>query len=63
MDSTDTGACEHGVSGLGHHGHVDGDAIALANTEALEQVREAADLQGGLRNDAQLSASGSDEER
>lgn len=53
MDSTDTGACEHGVGGLGHHGHVDGDTIALANTEALEQVREAADLRKNLRNNAQ----------
>ncbi|MNX90082.1 hypothetical protein D3C86_1221160 [compost metagenome] len=40
----DAGAGEHGHRRLGHHRHVDGDAIARPNSQGEQDARELADL-------------------
>ena len=44
VDGTDAGACEQGHGELGAHAHVDGDAVAFADAELLEDGGEALDL-------------------
>jgi hypothetical protein len=44
VDRPDAGAREHGDGGLGHHGQVEDDAVALLDAVALEDVGEAANL-------------------
>lgn len=44
VDGADANAGEQGDDGLGHHGHVDGDGVALLDAHVLEHVRELADL-------------------
>jgi hypothetical protein len=48
VDRADADDGEHRGHRLGDHGHVDGDAVALADAQALEDVREALDLVGQL---------------
>ena len=43
VDGTDAGAGEHGDGGLGDHGHVDDDPVALGHPQAGEDAGEAAD--------------------
>ena len=40
----DAGAGQHGVGGLGNHGHVDTDTVALAHPALLEHVGQFADV-------------------
>ena len=42
MYGADARAREHGVARLGHHGHVQADAVALAHALGLERVGELA---------------------
>ncbi len=44
VDGADAGAGQHGDDGLRHHRHVDGDAVALLDAEALQGVGEQVDL-------------------
>ena len=44
VDRADTGAGQHGKGGLGDHRHVDQDAVALFNSEILEDGRHAHDF-------------------
>src|SRR5690606_31126484 len=44
VDGADAGARQHRYGGLGDHGHVDGDPVALLYAPGLEYVAEAADL-------------------
>src|SRR6202012_3714734 len=41
MHRTDARASEHGNGQLRRHAHVDGNAVALLNAQALERVRKA----------------------
>ena len=43
MDGADAGAGQHGDGGFRDHRQVDGDAVALADTEVAQRVGEAAD--------------------
>jgi hypothetical protein len=57
VDRADAGAGQHRHRRLGHVGHVDGDAVALAHTLALEDIGEAADfaVQLGISEAAALA--------
>src|ERR1700704_6092722 len=44
MRRADLRASEHGNCQLGHHAHVDGDAVALDYTERFQSVRESIHL-------------------
>src|SRR5690606_1744994 len=44
VNGSDARAGQHGVSGLGDHGQVDGDPVPLLDAVSLQHIREAADL-------------------
>ncbi len=44
VDGADARAGQHGVGGLGDHGHVDGDPVALAHSQFPERIAQPADL-------------------
>jgi len=48
VNGTDLGAGEHGDGGLGDHGHVDADSVALGYTQALEAVCKLVDSLGQI---------------
>ena len=48
MNRADAGASEHRVGRLGNHGQIDGDAVALLDAVALQNVGEMSDMVGKL---------------
>ena len=57
MRHADAGAGQHGHRQLGHHRHVDGDAVTGTQTQRLQHVGELADLamQIAIREDARVA--------
>lgn len=49
MRRSESRARQHRNGGLGHHGHVDADRVALAHAQTLEQVGALAHLRQQLR--------------
>lgn len=52
VDSAEAGAGQHGVDGLGDHGHVQRDHVVLADPHAAQRVRHLARLFGVGRKQA-----------